>query len=161
VSEGRAVAPIPGATFEQVGPDDPRAIELFRAHSRTAAEALRLPFPEPTRVSEGLDPPGGALLLASLHGEPVGIGGVRDLGGPAAELKAMYVAPAARGRGIGRGLLGRLEELAAERGCQAVRLDTLTAFEAACALYESAGYERIADYNDSPHADRWYGRRLD
>jgi hypothetical protein len=23
-----------------------------------------------------------------------------------------------------------------------------------------AGYERIPDYNDSPHADRWYERRL-
>lgn len=46
----------------------------------------------------------------------------------------MYVAPAVRGRGIGRQLLERLEELAAERGCQAVRLDTLARLEAACAL---------------------------
>jgi len=96
-----------------------------------------------------------------LDGEPVGIGGVRDLDGPAAEIKAMYVRPEARGRGIGRRVLGRLEEIAASRGCAAARLDTLAALQAACALYESAGYERIPDYNDSPHADRWYERRLD
>ncbi|MBS1883717.1 MAG: GNAT family N-acetyltransferase [Actinobacteria bacterium] len=111
-------------------------------------------------MSEGLDPPGGALLLATLDGEPVAIGGVRDLDEPAAEIKAMYVAPQARGRGIGRRMLARLEEIAAARGCAATRLDTLAALRAAVALYESVGYERIADYNESPHADRWYERRL-
>jgi GNAT superfamily N-acetyltransferase len=146
-------------TFEEVAPDDPRAIELFRAHTETGAEALGLPAPEVTSVAS-IAPPDGVLLLVSIDGEPVAIGGVRDLEGPAAEIKSMYVAPAARGRGIGRRILARLEEIAARRGCEATRLDTLEKLAPACALYESAGYVRIPDYNGSPTADRWYERRL-
>jgi ribosomal protein S18 acetylase RimI-like enzyme len=146
--------------FEEVAPDDPRAVELYRAHTLGGSEALGIPPFEPGTVSSGLEPPGGVLLLVSVAGEPVAIGGVRDLDRPVAELKAMYVAPAVRGRGIGRRLLVCLEEIAASRGCAAARLDTLAALGPACALYESAGYERIPDYNRSPHADRWYKRRL-
>ena len=146
--------------FEEVAPDDPRAVELYRAHTRRGAEALGIPALEPTTVSSDLEPPDGLLLLATLDGEPVAIGGVRDLAGPTAELKAMYVAPSARRQGIGRRLLVRLEKIAASRGCVAARLDTLTALGPAIALYESQGYERIADYNESPHADLWYERTL-
>jgi GNAT superfamily N-acetyltransferase len=153
---------VPGEVFEEVAPDDPRALELFRAHTRMGAEALRLPAPEVkvTTVSEGLAAPAGVLLLVTLAGEPVAIGGVRDLDRPAAEIKAMYVVPAMRGRGIGRRLLARLEEVAVLRDCEATRLDTLEKLTPAIALYESVGYERIPDYNQSPHADRWYERRL-
>jgi len=146
--------------FEEVAPDDPRAVELYRAHTRRGAEALGIPALEPTTVSSDLEPPDGLLLLATLDGEPVAIGGVRDLAGPTAELKAMYVAPSARRQGIGRRLLVRLEKIAASRGCVAARLDTLTALGPAIALYESQGYERIADYNESPHADLWFERAL-
>jgi GNAT superfamily N-acetyltransferase len=149
-----------GEVFEEVAPDDPRAIELFRAHIHAGAEALGLPVPEATSV-DSIAPPGGVLLLATVDDEPVAIGGVRDLDGPRAEIKSMYVTPAARGRGLGRRMLGRLEQVAAARGCEAARLDTLAKLAPACALYETAGYKRVADYNQSPHADRWYERRLD
>jgi GNAT superfamily N-acetyltransferase len=151
---------VPGEVFEEVAPDDPRAVELFRAHTRAGAKALGLPAPEVTTVTS-IAPPDGVLLLVTIDGEPVAIGGVRDLEGPVAEIKSMYVTPTARGRGLGRRMLARLEGLAAARGCAAARLDTLAKLAAACALYESAGYVRVADYNQSPHADRWYERRLD
>jgi GNAT superfamily N-acetyltransferase len=150
---------VPSEVFEEVAPDDPRAVELFRAHSQAGAEALGLPPPAVTSV-DSIAPPDGVLLLVTVDGEPVAIGGVRDLDGPVAEIKSMYTAPAARGRGIGRRMLARLEEVAAARGCKASRLDTLEKLAPACALYESAGYERIPDYNGSPTADRWYERRL-
>ena len=110
--------------YEEVAPDDPRALVLHRDYMQAVAVILGLPSPEPTEVSAGLGPPHGALLLATLDGSPVAIGGIRDLGGPAAEIKSMYVAPAARGRGIGRRTLGRLEALAVAGGCRATRLDT-------------------------------------
>jgi ribosomal protein S18 acetylase RimI-like enzyme len=149
-----------GEVFEEVAPDDRRAVELFRAHRRAGAETLGLPDTEPTTVSPSLAPPAGALLLVTVEAGPVAIGGVRDLDQPRAEIKSMYVAPPARGRGIGRRLLARLEEIAAARGCEAVRLDTLAKLEAACALYESVGYRRVPDYNGSPYADCWYERAL-
>jgi GNAT superfamily N-acetyltransferase len=151
---------VPREVFVEVAPDDRRAVELFCAHTRAGAAALGLPDPEPTTVSPTLAPPDGALLLVTLDGAPVAIGGVRDLDRSAAEIKAMFVAPAARGRGIGRRMLARLEEIATSRGCEAARLDTLAKLVPAVALYESAGYGRVADYNQSLHADRWYERRL-
>ncbi|HTT93306.1 MAG TPA: GNAT family N-acetyltransferase [Solirubrobacterales bacterium] len=151
---------VPGEVFEEVAPDDPRAIALFRAHTSAGAAALGLPDPEPATASPTLAPPTGALLLVTVDGEPVAIGGIRDLDRPTAELKSMYVTPAWRGRGIARRVLVRLEELARTHGCAATRLDTLARLEAAVALYESAGYRPVPDYNGSPHADRWYERRL-
>jgi GNAT superfamily N-acetyltransferase len=160
VPERGPEAPGAGEVFKEVAPDDPRAVELFRAHRLTGALALNLPFTEPTTVAGGLAPPGGLLLLATSQGNPVAIGGVRDLDSPVAEVKSMYVAPEMRGRGLGRRMLARLEEVARARGCRATRLDSLEKLAPACALYESAGYERIPDYNGSPTADCWYERRL-
>jgi ribosomal protein S18 acetylase RimI-like enzyme len=72
----------------------------------------------------------------------------------------MYVAPAGRGRGLGRRLLARLEEIAAERGCRAVRLDTAAHLTAAISLYRDRGYREIPAYNEGPNADLWFERAL-
>ena len=125
---------------------------------------LGIPFTEESLAAESppadLAPPTGELLLVSLDGEPIAIGGVRDLDDPVAEVKSMYVAPSARGRGLGRALLQRLESMAAERGCSAARLDTAAHLTAAIALYRSLGYEEIPAYNEGPNADLWFERRL-
>jgi GNAT superfamily N-acetyltransferase len=107
-----------------------------------------------------LAPPTGVLLLVSIDGVPVAIGGVRDLDTEVAEVKSMCVAPAGRGRGLGGRLLERLEGIAAEHGCRAVRLDTAAHLTAALALYRSRGYHEIPDYNTGPIADHWFERRL-
>jgi GNAT superfamily N-acetyltransferase len=60
-----------------------------------------------------LVPPRGELLLVAIDGTALAIGGVRDLDTPVAEVKSMYIAPAGRGRGLGRRLLARLEAVAA------------------------------------------------
>jgi ribosomal protein S18 acetylase RimI-like enzyme len=107
-----------------------------------------------------LVPPRGEMLLVTIDGEPAAIGGVRDLDTPVAEVKSMYVAPAGRSRGIAKRLLARLEEIAAERGCRAVRLDTAAHLTAAIALYRDRGYHEIPDYNGAPVADFWFEREL-
>ena len=107
-----------------------------------------------------LAPPGGEMLLVTLDGEPVAIGGVRDLDTPVAEIKSMYVAPVARRRGLGRRLLERLEETATARGCRTVRLDTANHLTAAIALYRARGYREIPAYNDESIADLWFERKL-
>ena len=58
------------------------------------------------------DPPGGAFLIAQLDGQPAGCAGWRSHGtsGEDAELKRMYVADAARGRGVARALLAALQD---------------------------------------------------
>ena len=106
------------------------------------------------------EPPAGVLLVAYDGERPVACGGVRVIGPRVAEIKRMYVAPSARGRGLGRTLLGALENAAVDLGCDRARLDTAASFTEAVALYRSAGYTDIADYNGNPHASVWMERRL-
>ncbi len=50
--------------------------------------------------------PHGVFLVGYEDERPVAIGGLRPLQGDVCEIKRMYVAPAARSRGVGRALLG-------------------------------------------------------
>jgi GNAT superfamily N-acetyltransferase len=109
---------------------------------------------------EDLVPPNGVLLLARADGEPAGLGGVRYLDTEIAEVKSMYVAPAFRGSGLGRQILARLDEIALERGCRAVRLDTSDYLTPAVGLYRAAGYREVPAYNQNPKADLWFERAL-
>jgi len=72
----------------------------------------------------------------------------------------MWVARRARGRGLGRRLLGELEHHARERGAVAVRLDTNRALAEAIALYRSAGYVEVERFNDDPYAEAWFEKPL-
>jgi GNAT superfamily N-acetyltransferase len=107
-----------------------------------------------------LAPPNGVLLLARVDEEAAGLGGVRHLDTEVAEVKSMYVAPSFRGSGLGRRILARLDEIALEHGCRAVRLDTSDYLTPAVDLYRSAGYREVPAYNENPKADLWFERRL-
>ena len=107
-----------------------------------------------------LTPPLGTFLVARLDGAPVGCGGVKHRPGAPAEIKRLWVADAARGRGLGRRLLGELEALASRSGASVVRLDTNGALVEAIAMYRSAGYREIPRFNDEPFADHWFEKRL-
>jgi GNAT superfamily N-acetyltransferase len=72
----------------------------------------------------------------------------------------MYVEPDARSRGHARRLLRGLEDAARRLGYTTVRLDTGPKQPHAAALYASAGYEEIADYNGNPLASYWAEKRL-
>ena len=56
------------------------------------------------------------LVARADDGEALGCGALRALGDDAAEVKRMYVAPSARGRGVATALLAELEDAARERG---------------------------------------------
>ncbi|MCB2412047.1 bifunctional helix-turn-helix transcriptional regulator/GNAT family N-acetyltransferase [Demequina sp. TTPB684] len=107
-----------------------------------------------------LTPPHGAFLVARLHGQPVGCGGVKLPPGQPAFLKRMWVAPSARGLGVAGLMLDRLEALAVAAGTTAVTLDTNSRLTAAGQLYASRGYRQVPDFNGEPHADRWYRKEL-
>jgi GNAT superfamily N-acetyltransferase len=125
---------------------------------RLGAPFDRARYPDPAPAE--LEPPRGMLLVVFDGDDPVACGAVRRLGPDVAEIKRMYVAPRARGHGLGRTLLGELERGAAELGCRTVRLDTMAQMAEAGALYRSAGYEPIADYNGNPLAAVWMERAL-
>ena len=99
--------------------------------------------------TDQVTPPRGVFLVARLAGEPVGCGAVRRvLGEPedVAEIKRMYTAPVARGRGISRALLAALEAEAVALGYRRLQLETGLRQPEAVRLYTSAGYDRIPDY---------------
>src|SRR5713226_6142073 len=60
----------------------------------------------------------------------------------AGTITALFVAPWARGRGIGRGILIEIERLACELGLAVLNLDLRDTQRAAIGLYESLGYQR-------------------
>lgn len=107
-----------------------------------------------------LVPPAGALLIARLRGRAVGCGAVKLHAGAPAELKRMWVAPEARGLGLGRRLLLRLEEHARGAGARVVRLETNRGLVEAIQLYRSSGYREVAAFNDEPYAHHWFEKDL-
>jgi DNA-binding MarR family transcriptional regulator/GNAT superfamily N-acetyltransferase len=105
-------------------------------------------------------PPRGLLLLARLDGEAVGCGVLWHHGDGVADAKRMWVAPRARGLGLGRRLLAELERHARNAGVRTLRLDTNRALTEAIGLYRAAGYEEIDRFNDEPHAHHWFAKAL-
>ena len=85
----------------------------------------------------------GAFFVAYLGETPIGCGAVRRIEDGTAEIKRMYVAPGARGRGIGKQVLMELETEARRLGMRRLVLETGPRNPEAVTLYEHAGYARI------------------
>ena len=113
--------------------------------------------------------PAGAFYVGYLDGVPLATGAWRrrrdvvvDDTDESAEIKRMYVAPSARGRGLARAMLAHLEHTALAAGAQVMVLETGLAQPEAIALYESSGYTPIPGfgfYKDAALA-RCFARRL-
>jgi GNAT superfamily N-acetyltransferase len=80
-----------------------------------------------------------------------------------AEIKRMYVVPAAQRRGHARRMLAHLEATAAATGIQALVLETGIVQPEAIALYRSSGYEPIPGfgYYCGSELSRTFGRRIE
>ncbi len=90
-------------------------------------------------------PPSGRILLAWVDGQPAGCVALRRIDGEHCEMKRMYVRPAYRGLGLGRGLAE-----ARAIGYRFMRLDTVPGMDAALALYYSLGFAPILPYRHNP-----------
>lgn len=125
-------------------------------------------YPEPGANHFGLAPeevaPGrGAFVVIYRDGTPVGCGALRTVDAETGELKRMYVAPAARGTGLGRRLVAALEAEARALGLRRLVLETGTRQEAAVALYQATGFARIplyGEYLQSPDTSLCMGKEL-
>ena len=113
----------------------------------------------PTERDE-MRPPAGMFLVATLNAEPVACGALKFHRDGSAELKRLWVAPATRGLGIGRRLLGELETRASANGSKKIRLDTNRSLTEAIAMYRSAGYREVDAFNNEHYADHWFEKRL-
>ena len=114
----------------------------------------------PAIEDDEMTPPAGLFLVATLHGEPVGCGGLKFHGDDPAYIKRMWVSPAVRGLGLGRRLLAELETQAVEHGLDAVRLETNRVLTEAIGMYRAAGYHEVPPFNDEPYAHHWFEKTL-
>jgi DNA-binding MarR family transcriptional regulator/GNAT superfamily N-acetyltransferase len=154
------------AGLVDVGIEDPRS-DAAQFCLRSYAAELDAAFdggfdPARSRAVDPADltPPAGLLLVARLHDEPVACGALRLHPGAAAEIKRLWVAPAARRLGVARRVLAELEAHARRNGAGVVQLDTNRALRAATSLYRSSGYAEVPAFNDEPYAHHWFEKRL-
>lgn len=120
--------------------------ELSALYPEEGANHFRL---DPEEVRAG----NGTFLVATLDGSPVGCGALRRIGTCWGELKRMYVAPSARGLGVGKALLAALEIEARTMRLTRILLETGIRQTEALRLYRNAGFLDIpayGEYLDSP-----------
>ena len=72
----------------------------------------------------------------------------------------MWTAPSARGKGVARAALRKLEASAREMRLALLRLETNRALEEAQALYRKEGYVEVAPFSDERYAHHWYEKHL-
>lgn len=93
-------------------------------------------------------PPSGQLLLArDGPGTPAGCVALRPLAlSGTCEMKRLYVAPSARGSGLGRRLVHAVVAEAICIGYSRIVLDTLPSMTAAMSLYRDCGFRECPPY---------------
>ena len=146
-----------------VDPRHPHARFCVRAYFTELGQRFEMGF-DPARslpaTDDELTPPAGLLLVATLHADPVGCGGLKLHADGTAEVKRMWVSPSVRGLGLGRRLLSEIEERAAAAGTRLLRLETNGTLAEAIRLYRATGYREVPAFNDEPYAHHWFEKQL-
>jgi len=149
--------------IREVDPAGPDARQCLRAYVEELNQRWEAGFDPSAGVSaepHELTPPAGCFLVAYLYGEPIGCGGVKHLPGGPSDIKRMWVAPAARGLGLGRRLLHELEQRVRDSGATVARLETNRVLAEAIGLYRSEGYVEVEAFNSEPFAHHWFEKPL-
>ena len=128
-------------------PDTPEVARLVQA-SLAFAEALYPAESNHGLAAEALAAPGVFFLVARLDGYAVGCGALVAAPDGVGELKAMWVEPERRGRGIARAVLARLEQEARARGMTRLVLETGVLQPEAISLYRRHGFVETGPFGD-------------
>jgi GNAT superfamily N-acetyltransferase len=95
-------------------------------------------------------PPSGCLVLARLHGEPVGCVAYYGHNASTLEVKRMFVLPEARGHQIGGQMMALLLAQARASGYRRALLSSHISMHAAHAVYHRAGFVDVPQSADFP-----------
>ena len=155
-----AVRRLLAVSMVTIGPEDPGSAEArwcLGHYFAELAERFEEPFDPARTLPTAAD---DLFLLARFDGQPAGCGVLKALDERTGEILRMWVDRPQRGLGIAGRLLTALEQHAAERGHETVRLYTNRSLDEAKAMYRARGYREIARYNDDPYANHWFEKRL-
>jgi putative acetyltransferase len=136
--------------------DDPRVVDLLGTHlARARAETA--PGSAHALDLSGLRAPEVTFWSASEGDVVVGVGALKRLSADHGEVKSMYTAEAARGRGVGSAMLRQIMAAARARGMSRLSLETGSwpYFEAARALYARHGFVEcppFGEYREDPNS---------
>jgi GNAT superfamily N-acetyltransferase/DNA-binding MarR family transcriptional regulator len=149
--------------FEEVDYASQIATRCLGAFSTELSKRLNLVFD----LKKSGDPdlsqmkhPHGTFVVARLADMPLGCVGVKGNGSSLAEVKRMWIAPAARGLGLGRRLMTTAEDAARALGITTLRLDTNSTLFEAVSLYRAMGWKEIHRFNDDPYPDLFFEKKL-
>jgi putative acetyltransferase len=140
-----------GPTVERADPRDPEVAALLGALTAELARGEYAPEETFGYSVEQLEVQGVHLVGARLDGRLVGVGGVELQDDGAAELKRMYVDPAARGSGVADAVLTALVHHARSHGAVRLRLETGDRQAAAIAFYRRHGFAEVPRFG--PYVD--------
>ncbi|SRR6266446_4604047 len=130
--------------------EDPRQDDVIRILSALDTYLQSLYPPESNYMLgiAALCAPDIRFWVARREGVAHGCGALQIAAAGYGEVKRMYVAPEARGAGLGRAILARIEDQAAREGLALMRLETGIYQAAARALYRSGGYAECAPFGE-------------
>jgi DNA-binding MarR family transcriptional regulator/ribosomal protein S18 acetylase RimI-like enzyme len=150
--------------IEITDPGSPAARYCVRSYFEELAHRFDGGFDPRQSISatdEEMRLPDGLLLVAVLHGNPVGCGALKlHADTRIAEIKRMWTSPELRGLGLGRRILDQLAEEAQARGMSTLRLETNRSLTEARRLYETSGFVEVQAFNDETYAHHWFQRDL-
>lgn len=145
---------------------DPRSDEARYCLKEYYAELGRR-FKQGFDVSLSRDPdakdmrrPRGCFIVAMSDTLPIGCVGLKGTDYGYAEIKRLWVAPSARGLGLGKRLMDAAEDAARTLGIALLRLDTNSALPEAGQLYRTTGWREIPRFNDDPYPDLFFEKHL-
>jgi len=132
----------------------------YRSHMNSASEIEEritetfYPVPKYTALMDQLPTlharPRGIILLAEHASTPAACAMTQQLDDDMAEIKRLYVTPAARGHGIARALILALMDQARTDGFTRIVLDTSVNLAPARALYTALGFRERGPYQPIP-----------
>jgi len=110
---------VPAIQVRVEAPTSADARVCFRRYFQELSERFDGGF-DPDRSNpaqdEDMTPPAGFFVMARLNGRPAGCGVLKIGDGAIGEIKRMWTAPSARGKGVARAVLRKLEASAREVG---------------------------------------------
>jgi putative acetyltransferase len=131
------------------GLDDPRVVSLLHAHL-LRARAETAPGSAHALDLSGLRAPEVTFWSVWEGNVVVGVGALKRLDAAHGEVKSMYTAAAARGRGVGAAMLREIMAAARARGMARLSLETGSwpYFAPARALYSRHGFEECPPFGE-------------